>query len=266
MTAVGLNFLEEGDGQAVVLLHGFPEDSRSWKRQLPVLAKAGYRAIAPDLRGYHLSPKPKGIDDYAITEIVGDVAALIEKIGAPVHVVAHDWGAFAAWFLAMMRPELVRKLVILNVPHPLAIRRELHRSFQQKIRASYQLFFQLPILPELTMELFGGIMLKKMARFTWDEIATYQRAWRGSLTPMLNYYRAQRRLRGDAVRKLMKPIELPVMLIWGDREPVFLPRAFRDFGEWVPNLRFERVKGVGHFVQHDAPERVNELVLDFLAQ
>ncbi|HET7435592.1 MAG TPA: alpha/beta hydrolase, partial [Thermoanaerobaculia bacterium] len=264
MTAVGLNFIEEGDGQPVVLLHGFPEDSRSWKQQLPVLAKAGYRAIAPDLRGYHLSPKPKDVDAYRITEIANDVAGLIEKIGAPVYLVAHDWGAFTAWFVAMMRPELLRKLVILNVPHPVGIRRELQRSLQQKLRASYQLYFRLPVLPELTMKLLGGMMLRKMAHFTRDEIATYKRAWRGSLTPMLNYYRAQARFRGPEVAKLMKPITLPTMIIYGDREPVFIRASFGGIEEWVPNLRFETIPGIGHFVQHDAPERVNELLLDFL--
>ena len=255
--------MEEGDGPTVVLLHGFPEFSYSWRKQLPALARAGFRAVAPDLRGYGQSPKPHGVKPYRIPEIADDVAALIERLGAPVHLVAHDWGAVCAWYLAMTRPEFVRKLVILNIPHPVAIVRALKRSLRQKLNLSYQLFFQLPFLPELFLRVFGRQLLKRMARFTPEDVETYLRAWRGSLTPMLNYYRAMARSRGE-LRPMFRPIDTPTMIIHGAREPVFIPSAFEPLPDWVPNLRIEHIPRAGHFVQTDAAERVNELLVEFL--
>lgn len=255
-----LHFDAEGDGPLVVLLHGFPEYRISWKRQLPALAAAGYRAVAPDLRGYGESPKPPRVDDYKLPLIVDDVAELITE---PCVLVGHDWGALVAWFLAMTRPELVRKLVILNVPHPALLARELRRSRRQRINMSYQLFFQLPVLPELFMRLFGKRLAKRAGRFTREEIETYAAHWNRNIRTMLHYYRALRKTRGT-LRPMMKRIDVPAMLIWGLWEPVFIPECFEGTEEWVPDLRLEKIPKTGHFVQHDAWERVNQLLLDFL--
>lgn len=188
---------------------------------------------------------------------------MIESLGgAPCILVGHDWGAATAWYLAMTRPELFRKLVILNVPHPRAILREIKRSTRQKLKLTYQLFFQLPLLPELTLRLFGRQLLRRAARFTEEEIDAYLRQWRGNLTPMLNYYRALRQSRGE-MRRAFQPIDIPTMIIWGEWEPVFLPTAVEDLGKWVHDVRVERIPRTGHFVQHDAADRVNELLLDF---
>lgn len=230
----------EGDGPLVVLLHGFPESRKTWTRQLAALAAAGFRAVAPDLRGYGDSPKPHGIRPYHISEVAADVAELIESLGgAPCVLVGHDWGAATAWTLAMERPELLRKLVILNVPHPKAIAREVRRSFRQKLLLSYQMFFQLPLLPELVMKVLT-------------------RQWQRDFTPMLNYYRALRYRRNPS-----RMIEIPTMIIWGEKEPVFVPAGFENLEGWVRDVRVERVAGVGHFVQRDAAERVSELVIGF---
>jgi epoxide hydrolase 4 len=160
---------------------------------------------------------------------------------APCIVVGHDWGAAVAWYLAMSRPDLVRKLAVLNVPHPAAILREMRRSFRQRLRLTYQLFFQLPLLPEIVLRLFGV---------------------RGSLTPMLHWYRALRRT-GGRLRKLFRRIDVPVLILWGEREPIFLPSTIEDLDAWVANVRVERIAGAGHFLQRDAPERVSELLCDF---
>jgi pimeloyl-ACP methyl ester carboxylesterase len=262
---VQLHYDSEGDGPLVVLLHGFPESRRSWKRQLPALAHAGFRAVAPDLRGYGDSPKPKGAGAYVMTEVVGDVAELIESLSSvPVVVVGHDWGAVTAWNLAMMRPELVRKLVIINVPHPAAIARELGRSTKQKLKLLYQLFFQLPLLPELFMRLFGRFLLHRAGRFTREETAEYRKEWRTALTPMLHYYRALGKSRG-MMRKLFRRIDLPTLILWGEREPVFLSSALEDMGEWVTDVRVERIPRAGHFAQRDQPEEVTRLLIDFAA-
>ena len=260
-----LQYQSEGDGPLVVLLHGFPESSRSWRRQLPALARAGFRAIAPDLRGYASSPKPKGADAYVMTDVVTDVAELIDSMSSvPVMVVGHDWGAVVAWNLAMMRPDLVRKLAILNVPPPAAIARELHRSKKQKVKLLYQLFFQLPLLPELFMKLCGGLLLRFSGRFTREEIKAYRQEWRGNLTTMLNYYRAINKSRA-AMRKNQRRIDAPTLIIWGEHEPVFLASAIENIGDWVSNARIERVAHAGHFVQTDAPEAVTRLLIDFAA-
>ncbi|MEA2491524.1 MAG: epoxide hydrolase 4, partial [Acidobacteriota bacterium] len=260
MSPVELSFTTEGDGALVVLLHGFPEFRYSWRKQIPPLAAAGFQVVAPDLRGYNLSPKPRKVSDYALLEIVGDVAALIERLGgAPCIVVGHDWGGLVAWFLAMTRPDLVRRLVILNIPHPIPYSRELRRSREQKLRAAYQLFFALPVLPVIFMKLFGGRMLRRMGKFTAEEIRTYRRAWRGSLKTMLHYYGALRTTRGQ-LRPRIRRIDIPVLMIWGENEQVFIRATTEDFDEWVTDLRIERIPGAGHFVQTDAAERVNELL------
>ena len=249
---MNLAYDSEGDGPLVVLLHGFPQSRRTWKESLPILARAGYRAVAPDLRGYGDSPKPKGIDAYQASEFVGDVAALIESLSKePAIVVGHDWGAIAAWYLAMARPELVRKLVILNVPHPAAIARELARSTKQKLKLTYQLFFRLPVLPELFMWIVG--------RFRFRD---FVRDW--ALTPMLNYYRAVPKSRGT-LKKIFRRIDAPVMIVWSEHEPVFNATTLDDLGAWVTNVRIERIERAGHFVLQEARARVNELLLDFVA-
>jgi pimeloyl-ACP methyl ester carboxylesterase len=261
---VKLHYDSEGDGPLVVLLHGFPESRLSWKRQLPALARAGFRAVAPDLRGYGDSPSPYELDAYRIPAVAEDVAELIESLGgAPCVLVGHDWGAATAWTLAMMRPELIRKLVILNVPHPSAIAREVRRSFRQKVNLGYQVFFQLPLLPELFMRICGRRLLRRAGKFTPDEIDAYARQWRGHLTPMLNYYRALRRARKGGIRKQFQPVTTPTLIIWGEGEPVFLASGLDDIGEWVKDVRIERITNAGHFVQCDQPERVSELLIEF---
>lgn len=248
-----LQFDSEGDGPLVVLLHGFPESRRAWRRQLPALARAGFRAVAPDLRGYGDSPKPRDVDAYRMTELVGDVAELIESLGGRCVLVGHDWGALVAWFVAMMRPELVTRLAILNVPHPYAFARELRRSRKQRLRSFYQLFFQLPLLPELFWRLFGRALMRRMSGedYSWS-----------SLRPMFHYYRALRRTRGQ-LRPLMRRIDVPVLLIWGSDQSIFIPETLTGLEEWVPDLRIEYITGARHFVQHDAPEKVNELLIAF---
>ncbi|HYH06001.1 MAG TPA: alpha/beta hydrolase [Thermoanaerobaculia bacterium] len=261
--SIQLHFDSEGDGPLVVLLHGFPEFRISWKHQLPALARAGFRAVAPDLRGYGNSPKPRDVDSYRVLEVAGDVAELIASLtDKPCVLVGHDWGAVIAWAVAMTRPELLRKLVILNVPHPAAIVREIKRSNQQKVRLIYQLFFQLPVLPELFLRLFGRRLLKKAARFTPEQIDAYTKQWRGNLTPMFHYYRATPRSRGE-MRKAFRRIDTPTLIIWGEREPVFLPSTLEDQGEWVSNVRIERIPRAGHFVQTDAADRVSQLIIEF---
>lgn len=263
---ITLHYVEEGEGPLVVLLHGFPESWLSWRNQIPALVAAGFRVIAPDLRGYNDSSKPQEIDGYRMTEIVKDIAGLIVQSGdVPCRVVAHDWGGVAAWFHAMIHPEQVERLVVLNSPHPVPLSREVKRSLQQKLRLSYQLFFRMPLLPNLFMRFFGQLMLSRGGRFSAEDIAKYREQWRkpGAIDGMLNWYRALPKSR-PALRSLVRPINVPVMIIFGMHDPVFMPQTIENFSEQVPNLRVERVATAGHFVQTDEPARVNELLIEFL--
>jgi pimeloyl-ACP methyl ester carboxylesterase len=257
---IRLHYVADGDGTPVLLLHGFPETSYSWRRQLPALAGAGFRAVAADLRGYGKSSKPPEVDAYRLTELVRDVAGLATQLGAQ-QIVAHDWGGVIAWLLPMLHPGVVDRMVILNSPHPVPLAREL-RTMRQKVRFVYQLFVQPPLLRVLLPPL-----MRRAGRFTEEDIAVMKESWRDrdSLRAMANYYRALRRHRRE-LRPLIRPIDIPVMLIWGERDPVFVRETTERFGEWVPDLRVERIARAGHFVQTDAPERVNELLLDFLVR
>lgn len=267
INGIDLHWVEAGDGPLVVMLHGFPEFWYSWRRQIPALVRGGFRVIAPDLRGYNESGRPRGVEAYRMTTIVHDVAALIARSGGvPCDVVSHDWGGVAAWLHAMTHPDQLRRLVVMNSPHPVPFRRELRRSRNQRLRASYMLAFRLPVLPELFLR-FGGLrwMMGAATRLDAAELREYQRAWRqqGAITAMLNYYRAIGRYRRE-LTALVRPIEAPTMLVWGERDPVFIRETTEGFGEYVPNLRMERIAKAGHFVQTDAAERVNELLLEFL--
>ena len=264
VNGVELHYVEAGGGPLVVLLHGFPEFWYSWRKQIPALVDAGFRVVAPDLRGYNESSKPPNVDDYRLTLVAGDIGALIEKLGAPCVLVGHDWGGITSWLVAMMRPELVRKLVILNMPHPVPLLRELRRSKRQKLKMTYQLFLRLPALPERLMPWLLPLLMRNAGRFTHEDLIEYRKAWRDIATrrAMANYYRAVGRNRGE-LRQQLCPINLPAMLIWGVREPVFLWETTQDFDDYVPDLRIVRVDRAGHFVQTDQPEIVNELLIEF---
>lgn len=264
MPPLNLHYVEAGAGPLVVLLHGFPEYWYSWRHQIPALSAAGLHVVAPDLRGYNQSPKPRQVEAYRLVHVIGDVVTLIERLGAPCTLVGHDWGAVVAWYLTMSRPELVRKLAVLNIPHPASFLRELRRSTAQKLRMIYQLAFQPPLLPELLMPIVLPRFMRSAGRFTNADVSEYRRAWKqpGAKRAMANYYRALRRYRGE-LKPLVRRVDLPVMVIRGEHEPVMGRPSFEGMEEWGPNLRLIHVAGAGHFVQTDEPEIVNELLIDF---
>jgi pimeloyl-ACP methyl ester carboxylesterase len=273
VNGVSLHVAEAGAGPAVVLLHGFPVFWYSWARQMEALAGAGFRAIAPDLRGYNLSDKPAGVAAYRLSLLVGDVAALIEQEaeGRAV-VVGHDWGGALAWKLAMDRPELVERLVILNAPYPAAFRRELSNPAQW-LRSWYIAFFQLPYLPERWLAAGNFALLDRMFRrepvrpgtFTPHDIALYKAALArpGALTAAINWYRALVRHPGD-LHAAARPIAAPTLLIWGESDPYLGVGMTEDLDRWVPGIRVVRFPDAGHWIHNEAPERVNSLLLGFL--
>jgi pimeloyl-ACP methyl ester carboxylesterase len=265
---ITIHYVEAGSGPLVVLLHGFPEFWYSWRNQIPSLAAAGFHVIAVDLRGYNESSKPPSIDAYRLPELTKDIAGLIRQTGeGPCIVAGHDWGGAVAWMTAMLYPELVQRLIILNSPHPVAYLREMRHSARQKWRAKYQLLFHPPKLAEFVLRRFRyAILRRSLARngsFTPDEIERYVEAWAkpGALTGMANYYRATRLRKG--LRGMMRRIDVPTLMIWGDLDPFFTPETLTGFAEYVPNLRIEHIPDSGHFVQTDAPVKVSDLMIAF---
>src|SRR5438552_2972508 len=255
-----LNVIESGSGPLVVLLHGFPEFWYSWRKQIPALVTAGFRVVARGLRGYNDSPKPRDVDAYRISAVIEDIVELLHHFdGEPCVLVGHDWGGLAAWYTAMTHPELVRKLVVLNSPHPKPLLREIKRSLNQRIRMMYQLFLQAPSAAPLIRPLLPLIL---RGRFTAEEREEYRKAWRkpDAVRSMISYYPALRRSGGE-LREMLRLIEAPTLYIFGTRDPVFTVETSRNFGTWVPNARVELIEDAGHFVQTDAAERVNELLI-----
>jgi pimeloyl-ACP methyl ester carboxylesterase len=261
--------LEEGSGDRLALcLHGFPEHAVSWRHQLPVLAALGLRVWAVNQRGYGRSSRPARIADYAMPELLDDVAALIDASGAKsVVLVGHDWGAMVAWHFAAGRLRPLERLVIMNVPHPLCFRAAL-RQWRQARRSWYIAFFQLPRLPERMLSANGGAAVRRMfARLALppDVMAVYtgQIVEPGAATAMLNWYRAARG-RDPRTPDMTHMIEVPTLLVWGE-DDVALDLVCLDGTErYVRDLTLRRLPGLSHWVQQDAPERVNRVLQEFL--
>lgn len=264
-----LHFVEAGSGPLVLLLHGFPEFWYAWRRQIPALAAAGFRVVAPDLRGYNLSSKPEGVSAYGVRAVVDDVRGLMTALGATeADVVGHDWGAAIAWGLAMRHPSAVRRLCVMNGPHPLRMMECLFTS-SQLVRSWYMFFFQLPWLPERIARARGHALLLRAfedlpagRRFSPEELAAYREAFErpGALTAMIGYYRAMFRLT-TAVR--LEPVHAPVLVLWGADDPYLMSELAQPDPRWVLRARTELWPSVGHFIQHERPEKVNQRLIEF---
>lgn len=271
---VELHCVEAGSGPLVVLLHGFPEFWYSWRHQIPALVHAGYRVVAPDMRGYNLSDRPARVRAYSGERLAGDVKGLIEALGERrAHVVGHDWGAVVAYYVATWHPGTVDHLAILNVPHP---RRMLEgmRSFKQLRKSWYIFFFQIPGLAERLLPRDDYSFLKRALRsgsegaFSDADLERYVEAWSrpGALRAGINYYRAAFRQNPKGALGRLRPIAAPTLVIWGTGD-VALGRELADPGpELVPDRRVEYLEGITHWTQVHAPERVNELLTEFLPE
>ncbi len=266
-----------GGAPLVVLLHGFPEFWYSWRHQIPALAGAGFAVAAPDLRGYNDSDKPEGIEAYRITNIVEDVAGIVRALGRErAVIVGHDWGGAAAYAFAMMHPEMTSRLCVLNSPHPARFAAELQRGNVGQLRRSwYMFFFQLPEAPERLLAADNFRVLKGMLRdsarkgtFRPADLARYAEAFAkpGALTGAINWYRASFRRGLPSVRELPK-IAAPTLIIWGDGDFALgkeLTRGMRLYFSGPFTLKY--LPGVSHWVQQEAPRKVNLLLIRFLTR
>ncbi len=240
---VRLHYVEAGEGPLVILLHGFPEAWFGWERQMPMLAEAGYRVVAPDMRGYNLSDRPRGWRNYERSRLAGDVAGLIRHLGAAkAHVVGHDWGGVVAWYTATDRPDVVDRLVVLDAPNPRSLATGM-RNPRQLLKSWYVFFFQIPRLPEAILRAGRWRAMRRQIEkdarpgaFSTADLDRYLEAWSqpGAITAQLNYYRAaMRRLVRVAGSRNNPPIEAPTMVIWGANDNYVLPGA----GEPGPRRR-----------------------------
>jgi epoxide hydrolase 4 len=272
---IRLHCVVQGEGDLVVLLHGFPEFWYSWRYQIPALAKH-FKVVVPDLRGYNDSDKPEG--GYDIDTLTTDVQGLIQSLGyMKAHVVGHDWGGTIAWHFAQKFPALLDRLAILNAPHPDRFRQEFLSNFDQIQRSWYMLAFQIPALPEWLIQrnlsrfvkaLFQDQSVRKGA-FTTSDTEIYQAALAkpGAIAAALKYYRSllSPQLWLNNWGRSPNLITSPTLVLWGE-EDQFLSNKLTEGIESLINApyRLKFLPQCGHWVQQEAPQTVNRELLDFL--
>lgn len=257
------------DVPLVVFMHGFPELWWSWRHQMRAFADAGFWAVAPDMRGYNESDKPVGVEHYEVEKLAGDIAGLIRALGRKrAIVVGHDWGAAVAWIVAQYFPEVVSRLAILNVPHPLQMARGLG-TLKQLRKSWYMFFFQLPFgIPERALAAGDYAALRKTFEvdgFASAEVEPYVEAMKkpGAITAAMSYYRAAMRRGALGRSPKTRVIECPVLVIWGDEDRHLGKELAAPPERFVPHARVEHIPGASHWVQNAAPEKVNDLLLAF---
>jgi epoxide hydrolase 4 len=260
------------DGPLVLLLHGFPEGSYGWRHQVPSLAAAGYRVWAPDQRGYGASDKPERIDAYGLDVLADDVAGLITASGRhEAVVVGHDWGGVVAWHVARRSPQLVSKLVVLNVPHPSVMREHLRTNPAQFRRSLYILAFQIPRLPERTLgrddgRALAGVLVRtsRPGTFSAEDLAEYRRSWStpNAIRPMLDWYRAA--LRHPPAPVSDARITVPTLLVWGAQDRYLGSEMARPSIDLCDDGRLVIIESATHWLQHEEPERVIALIDRFV--
>jgi pimeloyl-ACP methyl ester carboxylesterase len=270
---VRLHYVEAGEGPLVVLLHGFPEFWYGWRLQIKPLAAAGFRVVAPDMRGYNLSSRPKGVKAYETDQLTADIRGLIQECGGEsAQLVGHDWGGSVAWATAMKYPEVVDRLAILNAAHPRKLSQGLHHPSQLR-KSWYFFFFNLPELPESVVRadhwhFFRHFLHDAHPAYTPEEMDRYIEAWSqsGAATGMINYYRSSVRTSPKKAEAALRPISAPTLVIWGEGDQYLGPELAEPEHDDVPNLdRVERLPDASHWVHHDEAERVTQLLTDFFA-
>jgi pimeloyl-ACP methyl ester carboxylesterase len=269
---VKLHYVTQGEGPLMLMLHGFPEFWYSWRHQIPEFAK-NYKVVALDLRGYNESDKPPQQSAYVMSEFIKDVEGVIKGLGYERCVlVGHDWGGVIAWCFAYAHPEMLERLMVLNIPHPAKFAEGL-RTPQQLLRSSYAFFFQLPRLPELLLKAgnyqaignaFTAMAINKSA-FTPADIEAYKNAAsrRGALTAMLNYYRnAFFTTFGQGDWSIL---QVPTLMIWGEKDTALRKELTYGTEKYVRDFQIRYIPNCSHWVQQEQPELVNQYMREFLA-
>ncbi|MEH1785200.1 alpha/beta hydrolase [Nostoc sp.] len=268
---VNLHYVTQGEGPLMLMLHGFPEFWYSWRHQIPEFAQ-DFKVVAIDLRGYNNSDKPNEQSAYVMDEFIKDVEGVIKALGYQKCVLAgHDWGGAIAWAFAYAHPEMVERLIILNLPHPAKFAQGF-RTLQQLQRSYYIFLFQLPWIPEIFLQssdyqaietIFKGTAVNKSA-FTKSDIDAYKdaAAKRGALTAMLNYYR------NIFQQRMLNPnwdvLEVPTLMIWGENDTALGKELTYNTATYVRDFQIKYIPNCGHWVQQEQPELVNQYMREFL--
>jgi pimeloyl-ACP methyl ester carboxylesterase len=283
-TGVTLNVRLGGEGEPILFLHGFPESHRTWRHQLANLARDHF-VVAPDQRGFGASDKPDGVDEYQTDKVVADLMALAEALGIQgFTLVGHDWGGAVAWLAALTQPSRVKRLVIVNAPHPLVFQKTVIEDEAQRAASQYMRAFRSPGMEEMIEAMgletffeksFGGHV--DLAAIPDDEKKAYLDDWSrpGALTAMLNWYRASK-IEVPAVGEQAEPppwtrapfprLSMPVLVLWGMRDTALLPVQLGGLLDLVDDLHLVTVEDAGHFVPWEKPEAVTSAIRDFLAE
>ncbi len=274
LPGVTLHVVEAGPatGPTLILLHGFPEFWWGWRHQIAPLARAGFHVVVPDQRGYNLSGKPAGTASYALGVLAADVIGLADALGAErFHLVGHDWGGVVAWQVASEHPDRVERLVVLNAPHPGIALGYALRHPGQWLRSTYVGMFQVPWLPEMLLRSRDFRTLTRAmtttgapGAFSASDLARYREAWRrpGALTAMLNWYRAMRR----RDRPETSRTRVPSFVIWGRRDAFLQPGLAIASIAQCDNARIAWLDDASHWLHHEQPERVADMIIGFLSR
>ena len=261
---IWLHVAEEGAGFPVMLLHGFPDSSRLWREQVPDLAAAGFRVIAPDLRGYGRSDKPQHASAYKIATVIQDLESLLDALGIErAHVVGHDWGAVAAWAFAGHKPNRTARLVALSVGHPRSFFRALP---QQAVRSLYVLVFQIPGVPEAALKANDFALIRASVPRREADRYVEELSRPGALTAALNWYRANIRPWQLASATSYPDIHVPAMGVWSLKDWALGQQQMAGSEAYCrAGWRYEQLDA-GHWFPLTHAQTLNRLLLDFFSQ
>lgn len=269
---VKLHYVTQGSGPLMLFLHGFPEFWYSWRHQIPEFAR-DYRVVALDLRGYNDSDKPQGVNAYQMSELIKDIEGVVTELGeGRCILVGHDWGGAIAWCFAYEHPEMVERLIVMNIPHPAKFIQGLQTP-EQLSRSWYTFLFQLPLLPEILLQAndyqaiasaFTEMAVDKTA-FSPDDLEAYKdaAAKRGALTAMLNYYRSG--WRGFFDQQEWGTLSVPTLLIWGENDTALGKELTYGTEAYVRDFEIKYIPNCSHWVQQEQPESVNRYMREFLS-
>ncbi|MFY9221139.1 MAG: alpha/beta hydrolase [Blastocatellia bacterium] len=284
VNGVKLHYVCSGSGKLMLFLHGFPEFWYEWKNQLAEFGQDHF-AVAPDMRGYNLSDKPESLADYQVDVLVDDVKALADHLGyEKLTLIAHDWGGAIAWVFALKYPNYLDKLVIINAPHPIVFQRELIENPAQQEASQYMLVFRSEQAEGiLSSENYAPLVQNTLSEglekgfFTEEDKQAYLAAWSqpGALTGGLNYYRAaevgpptneedKSRLTAFSANFPDPIIQVPTLVIWGEKDPYLLLGNLEGLSDYVPNLTIKRIEDGSHWVVHEQPKLVNQYIREFI--
>jgi pimeloyl-ACP methyl ester carboxylesterase len=252
---------DAGTGPAVLLLHGFPDTAQLWRHQIPALHAVGLRTIAPDLRGFGASDKPEDPSEYRVGRSVADLVAILDALEIErARVVGHDWGGGVAWAMALLAPDRVERLAVLSVGHPASFARP---SLEQREKSWYTLLFQFPEAEDILRADDWALMREWMATHPEREEAIERLAQPGALTAGLNWYRAS--MRPQVAGPELPSVAVDTLGVWSSGDRYLLEEQMKQSAAHVTGAwRYERIDA-GHWMQLDAPERVNEVLVEFLA-